>query len=255
MSLTIALALAAAPVTAAAPEPAPAPAKTEVAKKAAVDPLAAIGPMLKIIDLLFPAGPEPDPARLAIARETTTSFFPKGAYAEAMVGFMDRTAERVLDMSEADFAAMFPDDPEDTKKKGKKAKKPKAPPSTEPLRVKLAREDPQFDAKKAAIKAFATSIFTKIGDAAEPKLREGFARSLARKFDAAQLKEIDAFLATPTGRAYGQQMIGMWFDNDVMRGMFDLIPEMIKMAPDLAGDFAMLESQMKKDKKGGDDKK
>ena len=76
------------------------------------------------------------------------------------------------------------------------------PPSTEPLRVTLARKEPNFDAKLAALKAFGQTIFVKFGDVAEPKFRESMARSLARKFDARQLTEIQAFLATPTGEHF-----------------------------------------------------
>lgn len=249
MPLPILIALAAttaAPATrpkAAAPRP-PVAAPAE-AKKPAVDPMVAVATMMKAFDKLFPAGPEPDPARLAAARGAMTTMFPKGAYAAAMTGFMNKTMDRVLDMSEADFAGMFPEE----QKKDKKAK----PPSTEPLRAKLAREEPNFDAKLAAVRAFAGTMLTKIGDVAEPKFRDGMARALARKFDTAQLAQINAFLATPTGAAYGQEMVGLWFEPDVMRGAFQLFPEMIRMMPELAGDAAALEAQIK-DKPKGDKK-
>lgn len=250
MSLSIAVALA---TIAAAPAnqssgskpPAAKAALKEQAKAPPVDPAQAMAMMTKIFDKLFPAGPEPDPARLSAARGAAMTMFPKGAYSEAMVGFLDRTANRVLDMSEAELLAMFPDD-------SKNKKKPKKPPSTEPLRVKLAREEPNFDAKYAAAKAFATTMLIKIGDVAEPKLREGMARAMARKFDNAQIAEINAFLATPTGGKYGREMVGMWFEPDVMRGAFELFPEMIKMMPELAGDAAALDAVMKDGKKPAD---
>ena len=213
-----------------------APAKT----KPDVDPMQAMATMLRLFDKLFPAGPEPDPARLALARQASSAMFPKGAFAEAMSGFVSRTADRVLDMSEADFAALFPP-AKDKKGKAKKAK----PPSTEPLRLSLARKEPNFDAKMAAGKAFAQTLFVKFGDVAEPKFREGMSRALARKFDARQLTEIQAFLATPTGAAYGREMVGLWFEPDVMRGSFEILPEMMKMAPSMAGDAAALDAQMK----------
>ncbi len=206
----------------------------------------------KMFDTFFPAGPDPDPARLAIARGTTMRVFPEGTYSKAMIGFLDRTAERVLDMSEADLATMFPDDPptDDGKtQKKKKDAKPKKAPSTEPLRVKWAKDDPRFEAKKSALKAFASTVLTKVGEVAEPKMRKGMARAMARRFDAVQLDDINAFLATPTGQAYGEEMLGMWFDNDVMRSMIDFLPELMRMAPELAGDVARLDSEMKSDKK------
>jgi len=203
-----------------------------------VDPMEAMATMLKLFDKFFPAGPEPEPARLALARQATMTMFPKGAFAQAMTGFVNRTADRVLDMSEADFAAMFP------AAKGSKAKKSKSP-STEPLRVTLAKKEPNFDAQLAAIRAFAGTMFVKFGDVAEPKFREGLARALARKFDARQLAEIQAFLATPTGAAYGREMVGLWFEPDVIRGTFEVFPELMKMAPDLAKDGAALDARMK----------
>lgn len=250
MTLQIFLAIAAAsaaPQTDVKPAVArpPATAKAE-ARKPPVDPMAAMASMMKLFDKFFPVGPDPDPARLAVARGTALTMFPDGAYAAAMNGFLDRTADRVLSMSEADLASMFPEDAGDKKKKNRKK-----PLSTEPLRAKLMREEPNFDAKYAAIRAFAGTMLTKLGNAAEPKFREGMARAMARKFDAAQLAEINAFLATPTGAAYGRHTVGMWFEPDVMRGMFELFPEMMKMMPELAEDAAAMESQMKGKPKAG----
>lgn len=246
MSLRILLAAAAfviLPASAQAAPTKPAPAPSALAKKALakpeIDPAQAFAMMNKMFDKLFPAGPEPDPARLAAARELSFKSFPKGAYGEAMSGFVDGMAERVLSMSEADFAEMIPPTPP---KKGEKAK---APPSQLPLRQALAAKDPMFDAKVAAGKAFARTMFVKFGDVMEPKFREGMARAMARRFDAAQIAEIDAFLATPTGAAFGRQMIGMWFEPDVMRGTFQAFPEMLKMMPGLMQDAAAVEQQMK----------
>ena len=247
--LLAAAAASAAPATKAqaATTPAPATVTVEVAPPATkkpVDPMAAMAIMMNAFDKFFPAGPDPDPARLAAARATAQTMFPSGAYATAMTGFLDRTANRVLSMSEAELAAMFP---EGTDSKAARKK----PPSTEPLRARLSREDPNFDAKYAAIRAFAGTILTKLGNAAEPKFREGMARAMARKFDAAQLAEINGFLATPTGAAYGRQVVGMWFEPDVMRGMFELLPEMMKLMPEVIGDAAELEGKVKMAPKGG----
>jgi len=218
---------------------------TDDSTKPKVDPMQAMAGVTKLLERLFPAGPDPDPVRLAAAREATVIMFPKGTYAKAMTGFIDRTAEHVLDMSEADFAGMFPEDKAEGKKDKTKEKKPSGPPSTEPLRVMLAKKDPTFDAKVAAVKAFASTMFVKLGDVLEPKFREGMSRALARKFDERQLAEIRGFLATPTGAEYGQEMVGLWFEPDVMHAAFQLWPEMMKMLPDLAKDGEALDAQIK----------
>jgi hypothetical protein len=224
--------------------------------KASVDPMQAAAAMTKMFDKFFPAGPEPDPARLAAAREATMTMFPKGAYAKAVSGFVNRTVDHVLNMSEADLAEMMPER-KDKEAKGGEAKKAKTakPPSTEPLRMTLARKEPNFDAKLAAIRAFADVMFVKFGDVAEPKFREGMARALARKFDARQLGEIQTFLATPTGAAYGREMVGLWFEPDVLRGTFQLVPDMMKVMPEMMKDAAALDAQLKDRKNGVGDTK
>ncbi|WP_300972859.1 hypothetical protein [Sphingomonas sp. LHG3406-1] len=214
------------------------------------DPAEAFAFMTKVFDRFFPAGPEPDPARLVAAREMTYAMFPKGAYGAAMSGFAERMADQVLSMSEADLAALMPPTPAPKDARGSsktkaEATKVKAPPSTEPLRASLARKDPQFDAKVAAGKAFARTMIVKFGDVMEPKFREGMARSMARKFDAAQMAEIRGFLATPTGAAYGRQMLGMWFEPDVMRGTFEAMPELLKLMPDIMKDAGAFDAEMK----------
>ncbi|MCW3797831.1 hypothetical protein OMW55_08445 [Sphingomonas sp. BN140010] len=240
MSFNLMLALAAAavgkPTTTDAMKP-PVITTAPATGRRAVDPMEAMAGMMKIIDKVFPAGPEPEPARLAIARDATFRMFPKGAYAQAMNGFIDKTVDHVLSMSEADLADLAPTS---AKKNGKAGK----PPSTEPLRLALTRKDPNFDAKLAAGKAFAQVMLTKVADAAEPRFRDGMARSLARKFDTRQLGEIQAFLATPTGAAYGRQMIGLWFEPDVIRGTFEAFPEIMRLMPELAKDGATFQAQM-----------
>ena len=238
LNVLVAVAAAAATPSTATTNKAPVVTAAPAKSKTAADPMAAMAGMLKIIDRMFPTGPEPDPARLAIARDATFRMFPKGAYAQAMNGFIERTVDQVLSMSEADMADLAP---ASRKKVATAAKRP----STEPLRLVLTRKNPNFDAKLAAGKAFAQVMFVKFGDAAEPKFREGMARSLARKFDARQLGEIQAFLATPTGAAYGRQMTGLWFEPDVIRGTFQALPEMIRLMPEVAKSGAALQAQMK----------
>lgn len=247
MLLKIMLAAAVIASVPAAASAAPKKAASVAAKKApakpAVDPAEMMAMMTRMFDRLFPAGPEIEPARLAAAQATTLRMFPKGTYGEAINGFTERMTDHVLSMSEADLAEMMPPTPP---KKGEKAKVP----SRVPLRQMLAEKEPNFDAKLAAGKAFAKTMIVKFGDVAEPKFREGMARSMALKFDARQLGEIDAFLATPTGALYGRQMVGLWFDPEVVRGTFQAFPEMMKLVPDMAKDAAALDAIMKDTAKG-----
>jgi hypothetical protein len=241
--LAAAAALTAVPASAASASAPGKPAATSPeAKKTpsrpAPDPAEVMAFMNKFFDKLLPAGPEPEPARLAAAREATALMFPKGAYAQAMSGFVDRMADHVLSMSEADLAELAP---AAVTAKDAKAKSP----SRVTLREALAAKEPHFEAKLTAGKAVASLMFAKVGDVMEPKFREGMARSLARRFDAGQMAEIQAFLKTPTGAAYGKQMVGLWFEPDVMRGTFQAMPELMKMMPELMKDAGLVDPKVK----------
>ena len=65
----------------------------------------------------------------------------------------------------------------------------------------------------------------------EPRLRDGVARAVARRFDQRQLTDINAFFATDSGRAMGSQFLGLWFDPDLMRSMMAGMPEMMRLMP------------------------
>jgi len=71
----------------------------------------------------------------------------------------------------------------------------------------------------------------KISAVMEPKLREGLARSIARRFDEKQLRDINLFLATDSGKAFAGQTMRMWIDPDVMRSMVQSMPHLIAAAP------------------------
>lgn len=238
MHLPIILALAAATATPAhkAHPPVHHPGTVTVPAKPDVDPFAAMAMMQKMMEKLFPAGPDPDPARLVAARGMVLTMFPDGTYAQAMNNFMNNMIDRGLSMSEADVADLVP-----ATKKAKGAK----PPSQVPFRQMLAAKEPNFDAKLATVRAFMGQSIVKLGVVVEPKFRDGMARAMARKFDARQMAEISAFLATPTGQTYGREMVGLWFEPDVMHGAMNVLPDMMKMLPDIMKDSAAFEQQFK----------
>lgn len=175
-----------------------------------------IGQMMAVFDKLFPAQPDPLPSRLALSRVTVQSIFPDGTYAQLMEGVMGSVVDRVMDLSAADFGA--------------KAKDGK-PASRATLREAALKDDPHFEERMRIMERVITEEVAKLGKIMEPKLREGLARSMARRFDEKQLGDINAFLATDSGRAFGSQSMSMWVDADVMRAMMGSLPEIITAMP------------------------
>jgi hypothetical protein len=208
------LALAAPPANAKT-APAKAPAKEQVVVKKAPD--LDIGQMMAIFDKIFPAQPDPPAPRLALSRTAVQSLFPDGTYARMMGGMMHGIADRVMGMTAADLGAR-PD-------KGRAA-------DTITLKEKLAKDDPAFDERMRIMEQVIGEEFAKMAAIVEPRMRDGLARSMARRFDEKQLADLNAFLATDSGKAFGSQSMAMYVDPDVMRAMIGSFPEMMKAMPD-----------------------
>lgn len=204
----------AAPAKAKAKPPAAATAKGAEAKKA---PDMDIGQMMAIFDKIFPAQPDPPAPRLALSKTAVQSLFPDGTYARMMGGMLHGIADRVMSMTPADFGA--------------KPGKDKAA-ETMTLRQSLAKGDPEFDAHMASMEKIVSEELAKMAAIIEPRMRDGLARSMARRFDEKQLADINAFLATDSGKAFGAQSMAMYVDPDVMRAMISSVPEMMTAMPE-----------------------
>ncbi len=208
--------------TPAARKPAPA------AKKPDFD----MAQMMAVFDKIFPAQPDPQPQRLALARTTAQGVFPDGTYARMVGGMMHGMVDRVMALSEADF--------------GKAGTKGEA---SLTLKQKLAKDDPYFDQRMAITERVIGEELAKVAAIIEPKLREGLARSMARKFDEKQLVDINTFLATDSGKAFGSQTMAMWVDPDVLRSMITSFPEIIKAMPEAMKRVETETAQLPKPKK------
>jgi hypothetical protein len=216
-ALLLVLAPAGADAASSKPQPAaksaPAGATAKDAKpEEAFDP----AQLVAIFDKMFPAQPDPDPARLALSTVTAQALLPDGTYTRMMDGMFGGIVDRIMELSEADLGA-----------KGKDGK----PASKETLRQAAMKEDPYFEERMRIMERVITEEMAKIAKIVEPKLREGVARSMARRFDVKQLADINAFLATDSGKAFGNQSMAMWVDPDVLRSMMASFPEIMEAMP------------------------
>ena len=175
-----------------------------------------IAQVMAMFDNIFPAGPEPTPARLALAKTTANAVLPNGSYAAIFDEVMSGLVDRIL--------AMKPGDLIPSKDKAK-------PASTLSLHDQMVKDDPHFDERMKIMRRVIGEELIKLSAVMEPKLREGLARSVARRFDEDQLQEINAFLTTDSGKAFGAQSMRMWMDPDVMRSMMQSMPHMIAAMP------------------------
>lgn len=224
MQLAISLALAGSSAMApAAPNPqpriveaTPAPkAKEGKAQAGKPDEEFDIGKMMAIFDKMFPKQPDPPPERLALARATAFGVLPDGTYAAMVDELMSGMVDKVLAIRPADFG------------EGKDGKAG----TDQSLRAAMAAGDPHFEERMTIARKVIGEELVKVSALVEPRLREGVARSIARRFEEPQLREINAFLATESGKAFGSQTMRMWMDPEVMRAMFQSVPEMVAAVP------------------------
>jgi hypothetical protein len=195
--------------------------------------------MIGIFDKLFPALPDPDPARLALARTAVAAMWPDGAYGKMMSGLLSGTIDRAMQLKSSDFAAMG----------GKTAKaETAASPADLSLHDQIGRKDPYFDRRMAAYRQVIDEETGKLSTVIDPRMRDGLARSMARTFDARQLADIDAFFATPSGHALASHYMQLWVEPDTMRSMFTAMPEMIKLMPDVMQKMKAIDAKYPKPK-------
>jgi len=190
---------------------------------------------VKAIDRILPPQADPEPARLALARTAMDGFMPAGSYGRMFNVLTDNMMNdlygRLMGMTGTQLsnAVGLPI------ASGTKAELT--------LLQQASKNDPMFDARiKAYVAAFKVEMGTSMA-IVEPKLREGMARAMARRFNAAQLTDLNLFFATDTGRAFGQDMMLLWIDGDVFRGMFASVPELMRAMPQSAKRFEAIDKQ------------
>lgn len=172
-----------------------------------------------------PAAPatQIDPARLSLARTTVNHIWPLGTYQRMMGTAMDQMMNSMMsgmfDMKLGDVVPV----------EGMTAEQKKLAQST--MREAMLKADPHFEERMRITNKVMFSelgaVFTRI----EPAVRDGLSNAYARKFDAAQLADLNTFFATPTGKVYAAESIMLMMDPEMMKAMTSAMPEMMKAMP------------------------
>lgn len=181
--------------------------------------------MFVFMDKLFPPQPDPDPVRLALARTSAEAMWPSGVYGQMMSSFVGSTLDRMMQLKTSDLAPLSGN-----------AQKRAAGGETKDLSVReqVAGKDSHFDQRLAAMRGAVNEEMEKISAVIDPRMREGLARAMARRFDARQLGEINIFFGSPTGRSFAAQYMQLWVDPDTIRSIFSSVPELMKLVPELS---------------------
>ncbi|MEC8838420.1 MAG: DUF2059 domain-containing protein [Pseudomonadota bacterium] len=158
-------------------------------------------------------------ARLPAAQAVVGEMMPDGFYGEMMAGMMDKMLLPMLTMfSQPEFvlgARLTVD-----------AEAIEALEEAEQAEL-TAMLDPAYQARGDAMVAVLTSRMGGMFTAMEGPMREGLSKAYAVRFDDAQLADIAAFFATPTGGEYARESMALFADPQVMQASMQALPAMM----------------------------
>ena len=158
-------------------------------------------------------------ARLPAAQAVVGEMMPDGFYGEMMAGMMDKMLLPMLTMfSQPEFVlgARLTVDAETIE----------ALEEAEQAEL-TAMLDPAYEARGDAMVAVLTSRMGGMFTAMEGPMREGLSKAYAVRFDDAQLADIAAFFATPTGGEYARESMALFADPQVMQASMQALPAMM----------------------------
>lgn len=208
----------------------------EIEGEVAIDDAEADGAMdeaavLAMMSGLFQAEPltAEQEARLPAATAIVATMMPEGFYGELMGDVMEKTMRPMMAMfSEPDFllASRLTLD-----------EAALAELSDAEKQELLTMLDPAWDRRADTMVDALISNMGGAFAAVEPPVRAGLAKAYAVRFDEAQLADISAFFATPTGGEFARQSMALFADPQVMGATMEAMPEMI-------GSFTEMETAM-----------
>jgi Uncharacterized protein conserved in bacteria (DUF2059) len=164
--------------------------------------------------------PEPEPARLNLAKITASKLLPDGAYVKIMDNMMGSMLTPLFNMmpglTDAQIATATGAS-EDTVAALTEEKKAEVTQIIDPNHK--VRGQQIIDVMKPMISEAIAVI--------EPAMREGLTRAYARKFTAAELNTINGFFTTPVGGAFARESFALQADPEVMQATFKAFPAII----------------------------
>lgn len=182
--------------------------------------LASASPALAAEPAAAPASAA-DPVRLAAAKQTVDYVFPLGTYGRIMNGTMDKMMDSIMDsMMQMPLKGLAGISGVDTEKLGSGT-----------MSQIMEIYDPAFKQRMQVTTRTMMTDMMGLMTQFEPDIREGLTNAYAGRFDLKQLQEMNAFFATPTGKAYAADSYIIMMSPEVMAKMQALAPQLMKEMP------------------------
>ena len=106
--------------------------------------------------------------------------------------------------------------------------------------------DPNASERAAEVDRVSANMMTDLISQIEPSYRLGLMRALAIRFTEAELRDLDAYFATPVGRKYAAESSLIHSDPQVMSAMNEMTPKMLEAMPSIFEDLGAIASKYPK---------
>lgn len=170
-----------------------------------------------------PVAAAPDTARLETARRVMGRLWPDGLYRRMMSG----TMQQIVDSTMASMGQI----PVEEMAKAAGSKEDLGDIKGKSMAELMEAADPAYRERTRITINVMMGEMIPLMEKAEPGIRESLAQSYARRFTAAQLADLDRFLATPSGSAFADQFFLAYTDPEVVQQMQSFTPELMKAMP------------------------
>ena len=177
---------------------------------------------IALIEKMFDTGnlPPIEPARLALAQKTMGQLVPGGSLEKMMDNLYGKMFKTLMGEFGGQSDLML------SIKTGVESEKIAA--LDEATKTKVADMfDPHRKEREEQITRVIKPLISEVLSDMESPMREGMAKAYARKFSAAQLTDLNGFLATPTGTLYANEWMALQADPEVMLAIIKAVPPLI----------------------------
>ncbi|MBU1463555.1 MAG: DUF2059 domain-containing protein, partial [Alphaproteobacteria bacterium] len=174
---------------------------------------------IALIEKMFDTGnlPPIEPARLALAQKTMGQLVPGGSLEKMMDNLYGKMFKTLMGEFGGQSDLML------SIKTGVESEKIAA--LDEATKTKVADMfDPHRKEREEQITRVIKPLISEVLSDMESPMREGMAKAYARKFSAAQLTDLNGFLATPTGALYANEWMALQADPEVMLAIIKAVP-------------------------------
>ncbi|HEY0595959.1 DUF2059 domain-containing protein [Sphingopyxis sp.] len=200
-----------------------------------------------LIEKMFDTSDLPpiEPARLALAQKTMGQLIPSGSLEKMMDNLYGKMFKTLMGEFGGQSDLML------SIQTGVESEKIAA--LDDATKAKIADMfDPHRKEREDQITKVVKPLISEVLGDMEPPMREGMSKAYARKFTAAQLTDLNGFLATPTGTVYANEWMAMQADPEVMLSVIKAIPPLVTKFVDRAPEIEKDMKDLPKEKQLSD---